>query len=109
MEVAASVRSLSLDHPVGGPDGSSIDPGDHDPGYDLVENRRTLARIIARLPEREQEIIRLRFDDELTQNQIAARLGVSQMCISRVLARTLHRLRTRLRSSDEQESGGVAI
>jgi RNA polymerase sigma-B factor len=99
MEVAASVRSLSLDQPVGGADGPSIDLGDQDPGYELVENRRLLATIIARLPEREQEIIRLRFDDELTQNQIAARLGVSQMCISRILARTLRLLRTRLRSS----------
>src|SRR2546423_11006516 len=101
MEVAASVRSVSLDQPVGGPEGPTIDPGDHDPGYDLVEKRRMLARIIARLPEREQEIIRLRFNHELTQNEIAARLGVSQMCISRVLARTLRLLRARLRSSDE--------
>jgi RNA polymerase sigma-B factor len=105
MEVAASVRSLSLDQPVGGPDGPSLDPGDHEPGYDLVENRRLLATIITRLSEREQEIIRLRFYDELTQNQIATRLGVSQMCISRVLTRTLRLLRTRLRSSDEQGPG----
>lgn len=96
MEVAASVRSLSLDQPIGGPDGLRIDPSDQDPGFERVDNRRMLRTVIARLPDREQEIVRLRFDESLTQSQIAARLGVSQMYISRVLTRTLRLLRTRL-------------
>jgi RNA polymerase sigma-B factor len=45
------------------------------------------------LPRREQEILRLRFVEDLTQTEIAERLGVSQMQVSRLLRRSLDRLR----------------
>lgn len=67
-----------------------------DPGFAQVEDRALLLPLLARLPEREREILRLRFEDELTQTQIAERLGISQMHVSRLLARTLTELRNGL-------------
>lgn len=58
-----------------------------------VDLRQTLSRLVARLPPRDQEIIRLRFVEDLTQSQIAARLGVSQVQVSRLLSAALRRLR----------------
>jgi RNA polymerase sigma-B factor len=58
-----------------------------------------LQGLLARLPERDRRIVELRFVQELTQNEIAARVGVSQMCVSRVLARTLGRLRVWARTA----------
>jgi RNA polymerase sigma-B factor len=54
------------------------------------------------LPERDRAIIRLRFIDGLTQSEIASRLGVSQMHISRLLAASLRKLRTGF--ADDQQS-----
>ncbi|MCW3032264.1 MAG: polymerase subunit sigma, partial [Solirubrobacterales bacterium] len=48
---------------------------------------------LARLPEREREILRMRFAEELTQSQIASRTGISQMQVSRLLRRSLEQLR----------------
>ncbi|HET9444103.1 MAG TPA: sigma-70 family RNA polymerase sigma factor [Acidimicrobiales bacterium] len=59
----------------------------------LVEDRLVLAELLARLAEQERQIIRLRFVEELSQDEIAARLGSTQVRISRQLARTLDKLR----------------
>ncbi|ONK10512.1 RNA polymerase sigma factor SigF [Streptomyces sp. MP131-18] len=67
--------------------------GRNDPGMELVEDFHALGPLIAELGERDREIIHLRFVEELTQTQIGERLGVSQMHVSRLLARTLARLR----------------
>ncbi|MGV2915206.1 RNA polymerase sigma factor SigF [Streptomyces alfalfae] len=64
-----------------------------DPSLELVEDFHALAPLIAELPERDREILRLRFAEELTQSQIGERLGVSQMQVSRLLSRTLGSLR----------------
>jgi len=58
-----------------------------------VENFHALKPLLAELPERERVILSLRFGDELTQAQIGERLGLSQMHVSRLLSRTLTRLR----------------
>jgi RNA polymerase sigma-B factor len=60
---------------------------------DAVELRQTLSRLVGHLSPRDQEIIRLRFVDDLTQSQIALRLGVSQVQVSRLLSAALRRLR----------------
>lgn len=65
---------------------------DHD-DLALVEQLGDLAPAVARLPERERTILRLRFVDELTQSEIADRVGISQMHVSRLLRRTLAELR----------------
>lgn len=67
--------------------------GAEDQALELVEDFHTLAPLIAQLDEREREIIHMRFVEELTQAQIGDRLGVSQMHVSRLLSRTLTRLR----------------
>ncbi|MEU6679945.1 RNA polymerase sigma factor SigF [Streptomyces sp. NPDC046925] len=67
--------------------------GEEDPAMELVEDFHALAPLLAQLSERDRQILRLRFVDELTQSQIGERLGVSQMHVSRLLTRTLTRLR----------------
>ena len=61
--------------------------------FDLVEHRESLAPLLAALPPRERQILLLRFFGGLTQTEIGARMGISQMHISRLLARTLAQLR----------------
>ena len=63
-----------------------------------VEYRTTLAPLLDRLPERECTILKLRFFAGLTQSEIAQQIGLSQMHVSRLLSRTLARLREQLRS-----------
>jgi RNA polymerase sigma-B factor len=58
-----------------------------------VENRAALRPLLARLPEREQKIIAMRFFGNMTQSQIAAEIGISQMHVSRLLAHSLQVLR----------------
>ena len=71
-----------------------------DHGFDAVLDRDTLARAIRKLPPRERTIVALRFFDDLTQSEIAARLGISQMHVSRLLRASLDRLRAEI--LDEQ-------
>jgi RNA polymerase sigma-B factor len=67
-----------------------------DSGMELVENRETLRPLLQRLPARERRILALRFGRGLSQSQIAAEVGVSQMHVSRLLARSLATLRESL-------------
>lgn len=67
--------------------------GDADPALDRVEDRESLRPLLASLPSREQRIIGMRFFDDLTQSQIAARIGISQMHVSRLLNRSLATMR----------------
>jgi RNA polymerase sigma-B factor len=67
--------------------------GTTDEGLELVEDRATLRPLLARLPARERTILALRFIRGMSQSQIAAEVGVSQMHVSRLLARSLGVLR----------------
>ncbi len=67
-----------------------------DEGLELVEHRETLRPLLAGLPVREQRILALRFVRGMSQSQIAAEIGISQMHVSRLLARSLTSLRERL-------------
>jgi RNA polymerase sigma-B factor len=90
----AARRTTSLDAPRtmdDGEGGAVIDTvADLEPGYDRVE--ADIAATTAGLDEREQEVLRLRFGDELSQSEIGKRFGVSQMQISRIQRRALHKL-----------------
>ncbi|MBV8982033.1 MAG: sigma-70 family RNA polymerase sigma factor [Acidimicrobiia bacterium] len=88
-------RSASIDARLGPDDERSLSSslGEDDPGLAGIDRALTLAAVVRRLPEIEQEIVRLRFVDGLTQLEIARRVGRSQMQISRLLARSLDRLR----------------
>ena len=70
--------------------------GEIDEALEGVEYRESLKPLLDSLPERERRILVLRFFGNLTQSQIATELGISQMHVSRLLARTLNQLRSRL-------------
>ena len=72
-------------------------------GFADVENEAVVERLVSRLPEREQEIVRLRFYEELSQSEIAERVGVSQMHVSRLLRKAFDILR------DEYVGDGDAV
>jgi len=92
---AASYAPGSLNAQADGYDDAEIGDllGADDPDLALVEERVSVERLLGRLPERERRILALRFYGNLSQVEIAARLGVSQMHVSRLLARTLAWLR----------------
>jgi RNA polymerase sigma-B factor len=70
--------------------------GGTDPELVSIDNRESLRPLLAKLPERERTVLMLRFFESMTQTQIAARIGVSQMQVSRILAKTLAQLRDEL-------------
>jgi RNA polymerase sigma-B factor len=101
MEAAQVYRPESLSAPLGlddGPDAAALVDllGAPDAGFDLVENRESLRGLVNRLPPRQQRILALRFYGNLTQSQIAEKIGVSQMHVSRLLADALRQLRSSL-------------
>lgn len=95
MVAAGGYTPLSLDVPTHADSGLSLGdalPDDGDP-YTAVEHAEWLRPALARLTNREREIIRMRFVDGLSQEQIGRQLGVSQMQVSRLLPAILDRLR----------------
>ena len=86
----------SLDEPVGGEDGDAGSLmellGEEDDAYDLVDSREAIARTWSTLPELDRQVLELRLVHDLTQREIGARVGYSQMHVSRVLRRSLDRL-----------------
>jgi RNA polymerase sigma-B factor len=87
-------RPESLDRPQfdedGEPRGASI-PCD-DPGFARVERATDMGRLLDTLPERERQIVRMRFQDDMLQRDIAERVGVSQMHVSRLLREAIEQL-----------------
>lgn len=95
IESANAYSTMSLDAGHGDEDASSWweTLGDDDAALEHVEIRESLRPLIERLPPREQQILVLRFFRQQTQSQIAAEIGISQMHVSRLLTRTLEKLR----------------
>ncbi len=93
LEAGQAYRSASLD--VATEEGESLATrlGEEDPSLEDAERRATLSPLLAQLPPRERLILQLRFFDGLTQSEIANRLQISQMHVSRLLARSLAQLR----------------
>jgi RNA polymerase sigma-B factor len=92
-------RTRSIDEPRRGEQGATTIAdhlGDDDTDISLAENREALRPLLARLPERDRAIIVMRFYESLTQSEIADRLGLAQMSVSRLLAKALSRLRDEL-------------
>ncbi|MGH3734579.1 MAG: RNA polymerase sigma factor SigF [Micromonosporaceae bacterium] len=103
LDTAGAYSALSLHTPVSGQENGPevVDLlGGEDPGLRSVEDRATLRPLIRKLPEREQRIIALRFFGNLTQSQIAEQIGISQMHVSRLLARSLRQLREGVLAED---------
>jgi RNA polymerase sigma-B factor len=96
LEAGQAYRFASLDAPSPGEDDNdsmSTHLGQEDAELVDAERRATLSPLLAQLPAREQKILHLRFFEGLTQSEIATRLGISQMHVSRLLARSLAQLR----------------
>jgi RNA polymerase sigma-B factor len=91
MELGVNQRPASLDAPTGS--GHLLDPGTGDVGFAAIENRELALVLMASLSERDRRMLELRFREGLTQREIAVRMGISQMQVSRLLARVLERLR----------------
>jgi RNA polymerase sigma-B factor len=79
-------------------EGQATELGSEDPGYGYVADSSVVGELISRLPDREREIVRLRFYEELTQGEIAERMGMSQMHVSRLLRRSFEQMRRQLDS-----------
>jgi RNA polymerase sigma-B factor len=90
----SAYRPMSLARPADseGPEGEREVPVDED-GFDEVDARLALRHGLSTLPARERVILHLRFNEGLFQSEIAARIGVSQMHVSRLIARALETLR----------------
>ncbi|WP_195210390.1 SigB/SigF/SigG family RNA polymerase sigma factor [Actinomarinicola tropica] len=96
LEADSARRAASLSAPIGSDDdGGSLGEqlGEHDASLERAADRMTVLDLVAKLPEREREIVRLRFEENLSQAEIGERIGISQMHVSRLLRRTLTQLR----------------
>jgi RNA polymerase sigma-B factor len=97
LQAIQAYESLSLDAPRPGATDEATSYGDamgeEDERYELVELDATVSAVLGRIPQRERQILRMRFVDDLTQTEIAARVGISQMQVSRLLRRSLDQLR----------------
>ena len=96
MEAGSLYRLVSLDGSVtpddeGGELAACL--GDDDPEFERIEHRSEIAELLNVLPARERRIVELRFFESMTQSEIAEHVGVSQMHVSRLLNRSLDRLR----------------
>ena len=96
-EASAAYRAVSLDRPRSEDDeeGDSFADafGVVDPGFGLAEDAATVERLMRVLSDREREVLRLRFEEDLTQSEIGQRVGVSQMHVSRLIRQSIARLR----------------
>src|SRR5215217_963703 len=96
-EAAGAYRAVSLDRPRSEEEEDGESYGDafgvEDPGFGLAEDSATVERLMRMLSEREREVLRLRFEEDLTQSEIGQRVGVSQMHVSRLIRQSLARLR----------------
>lgn len=95
LEAGQAYRSTSLDAPAGTEEGETLGArlGGEDASLEDAESRATLSPLLGQLGQRERLILHLRFFEGLTQSEIATRLGISQMHVSRLLARSVSQLR----------------
>jgi RNA polymerase sigma-B factor len=96
-EAAGAYRAVSLDRPHDEDEDEAPAAdwmGIEDPGFGQAEDAATVERLMTVLTDREREVLRLRFAEDLTQSEIGARVGVSQMHVSRLIRQAIARLRT---------------
>ena len=96
-EASAAYRAVSLDRSRDddeeGEGGMADSVGEEDPGFGVAEDAATVERLMRVLSTREREVLRLRFAEDLTQSEIGARVGVSQMHVSRLIRHAVAQLR----------------
>ena len=109
LESGRAYSSLSLSAGGGGDGDEDLDPlesiGSEEHQYEVSEDRAVLAPGFKALDERERRILQLRFFDGLTQSQIAQQVGISQMHVSRLIRRSLEKIREAIAEGDEAGAG----
>jgi RNA polymerase sigma-B factor len=97
LQAGGAYRAVSFEAPTGGTgeDAATLadSVGMHEDGFDRAEDRATLDALLEARAEREREVLRMRFEQGMTQAEIGAAIGVSQMQISRIIRAALQRLR----------------
>jgi RNA polymerase sigma-B factor len=105
LESGRAYTSLSLSIGGGGGDDDDLDPleslGTEEHQYEVSEDRAVLAPGFKVLDERERTILQLRFFEGLTQSQIAQQVGISQMHVSRLIRRSLEKIRETIAEDEE--------
>lgn len=98
LAASAAASVATLDAPTGGVDSAGADRqaalADDDRSIENAENAHVVAELMERLPDREREIVRLRFFERKSQSEIAEIVGVSQMHVSRLLRQSFESMRT---------------
>jgi RNA polymerase sigma-B factor len=103
-EAAGAYRAVSLDRSRDEDEeeaGLGESMGIEDPGFGRAEDIATIERLLGALTDREREVLRLRFVEDLTQSEIGARIGVSQMHVSRLIRQAVVRLREEAREPQD--------
>jgi RNA polymerase sigma-B factor len=106
MEASGAYRATSLSTPRGGEDQTDTLAdvvGTEEHGYAAAEDRATLDRLLQTITPREREVLRLRFEEDLTQAEIGERIGVSQMQVSRLIRQSVSRLRAAARTDTVED------
>jgi RNA polymerase sigma-B factor len=97
LQASQAYETLSLDAPRPGADDDTMSYGDSigedDGRYELVELDATVVAALKHIPARERAMLHMRFVEDMTQTEIAQRVGISQMQVSRLLRRSLSQLR----------------
>ena len=105
LESGRAYTTLSLSVGGGGGDDDDLDPleslGTEEHQYEVSEDRAVLAPGFKVLDERERRILQLRFFEGLTQSQIAQQVGISQMHVSRLIRRSLEKIRETIAADAE--------
>jgi len=105
LEASGAYRATSLSTPRGNDDEAGETLGDtvgtSEEGFGLAESRATLEQLMRAVTPREREVLRLRFEEDLTQAEIGERIGVSQMQVSRIIRQSIARLRTVARTGGD--------
>ena len=108
LQAVEASRTVSLDVPAVGEDGDAPSAGETvggvDPRLETIDTQLDVRDALGVLDDRERSCVRLRFADDMTQEEIAGRLGVSQVHISRILRRALEKLRTEVVSQDVEDA-----
>ena len=112
LETGQAYTTLSLSAPAAGDENADLDPleslGEEEVEYEVSENRAVLAPGLRVLDERERRILQLRFFEGLTQSQIAQEVGISQMHVSRLIRRSLEKVREEIAADGDGETPRAA-
>jgi RNA polymerase sigma-B factor len=107
IQSSSARRTRSLEEPTGDDVTLADSLGGNDPELDRAEMRALLDSAFGVLSARDREVLRLRFEDDMTQTEIAVRIGVSQMQVSRLIRQSLARLRMDIERRPDRSIRGV--